>query len=87
MVIKAQKTGDDNSASLKTMIQEVEIISDALDSKAELKDINAVNLRLNEIPSKKEIKNLRVDLFETIKSFKEKVQAFEIEMIKQTNIL
>ena len=69
------------------MIQEVEIISDALDSKAELKDINAVNLRLNEIPSKKEIKNLRVDLFETIKSFKEKVQAFEIEMIKQTNIL
>lgn len=66
---------------------QVEQIIGELNYKADQSELDQINTRLETMPSSIEVKEVRVELFETIKKFSEDSKSFSVEFQKHTEII
>jgi len=58
-----------------------------LKTKAEEEDLKKINGRLDEMPSRKEVKQVRLDLFGSIETFQKYNEEFKGEFLKQSEMI
>jgi len=59
-----------NTSGLKRLEQEVEENSTRIEAKAPMKELIDINTRMDEMPTRKEVRRIKGDIAETVESFK-----------------